>query len=354
MENDKKTHNSRIQSLVMRNKLDRIPVVMNIGTYAAYISNVSSYEYFKDPKKAYDVQMWAKKLHRHDGGLSYGVPSSNVFDFGGELEIAKSPRISLPKVMGNIVETPEDTESFKLPDFKKRKYVMKKFEFDTILNENGFDVSITSGSPLRMAGDIAGVELLMKWMYKEPSLVHKLLRISTDYILMLADWYIEEFGVENCSAFSNYPTDSHELISPKMFEKYSLPYIAEIHDKLLKKGIKKWSIHLCGNHTKNLKYWINDIKLHERSIITIGHEMDIEKVAKIFGQDHIIGGNVNTSLLKMGSANEVYIECEDIIKKMKNHPGGFILMPACDIPAETPPINLNALLEAANKFGVYN
>ncbi len=344
---------SRISKLIKREKLDRIPVIMNIGVYAAFISNITSYEYYTNPLIAYEVQSWAQKLHKDDGGLSYYIPSSDSESFGGELDISSNLKIALPKVKNRIVKSMNDVEKLKMPILRKIKHIDNKLQFDKKLAASGSMVSFSSGSSMSIASNIVELELLMRWMYKAPELVHRILRISTDYLLELADLYIEEFGAENCVASSSYPIESHSLISPRMFEKFSLPYITEIHEKLIDKGIKQWSIHLCGDHTKNLNGWINDIKLYPRSVITIGDEMDIQHVAKIFGRDHIIGGNINTSLLQLGSANEVYNECEQVINKMKYNDGGFILTPACSLPAKTPPINVNALLEAANIFGRY-
>ena len=346
--------NSRISKLIMGEELDRVPVIMNIGVYAAYISNISSYEYYTDPDKAYEAQLWAQKLHRDDGGMSYHVPSNDAENFGGYLEVDSKSRIAMPKVKKRIVESMEDVEKLEVPKLKEAKYIIKKLEFDRRLAKDGKGVSLSSGSPMSVAINIVGIEQFMRWMYKSPELVHKVLRVATDYLLELADLYIDEFGAENCTASSSYPSESHALISPKMFEKYSLPYIAEIHEKLIEKGITNWSIHLCGDHIKNLKYWINDIKLCPRSLITIGEEMDIGKVAEAFGKDHIIGGNIDTSLLQLGSAREVYNECEKVIDKMKYTPGGFILTPACSLPAECPPTNVHAMLEAVNTFGRYD
>lgn len=345
---------NRLANLINREELDRIPVIMNIGLYAAYISNITSYEYYTEPLKAYEVQLWAEKLHKDDGGLSYYIPSSDAETFGGELDIYSDKKIALPKVKKRIVENMSDVDKLKMPILNKSKYTLNKLKFDKLLFEKGRGVSFSSGSPMSVAGNIVNIELLMRWMYKAPELVHRILRISTNYLLELADLYIEEFGAENCVASSSYPIECHSLISPKMFEKFSLPYITEIHKKLISKGINQWSIHLCGDHTKNLKYWKNDIKLYPRSLITIGDEMDIETVSKVFEREHIIGGNINTSLLQSGTANEVYEECRSVIQKMKYREGGFLLTPACSLPAQTPPINVHALLEAANVFGKYD
>ena len=349
-----KEDSSRISKLITGEQLDRVPIIMNIGVYAAFISNISSFEYYTDVDKAYEAQLWAQKLHDDDGGMSYHVPSNDAENFGGHLEVDSKSRIAMPRVTKRIVESELDVEMLEVPNLKKCKYIINKLEFDRRLVAEGGGVSLSSGSPMSIAINIVGIEQFMRWMYKSPELLHRVLRVATDYLLELADIYIEEFGAENCTASSSYPSESHALISPKMFEKYSLPYIAEIHEKLIEKGITNWSIHLCGDHIKNLKYWINDIKLCPRSLITIGEEMNIEKVAEAFGKDHIIGGNINTSFLQLGSAREVYKECEKVINKMKYNKGGFILTPACSLPAKTPPVNVHAMLEAVNTFGRYD
>jgi len=306
------------------------------------------------PQKAYDAHIWAKHLHGHDGNPSYNIPNGTVLDFGGDLEFSQDNKISLPRVINRCVKKPEDVETLEVPNPKESVYAKKRFEFNSILRKNGLGVSISAGSPFGVATDIVDIQLLMRWMYKKPELVHKLLRISTDYLLEVADWFIDEFGVENCSAFSTYPNECHGLISPKMFAKFSLPYVKEIHSKLISKGVNRWTIHLCGDHTNNLTYWANEIELAPRSFIYIGDDMDIQYVAKVFGKDHIIGGNLDTTLLQIGSPNEVYQEAKKIIKKMKDHPGGFVLMPACALPPHTPSANLQALVNAVNDFGKYD
>lgn len=354
MSKSKAEDNSRMKKLFLNKKLDRVPVNMSISTYAARICNMSSYEYYLNPRKAYEAQIWAKYLHGHDAGPSYNIPNGTVLDFGGDLKIPETDQVSLPKVTKRRVESPEDLAGLEVPNPKESIYAKKRFEFNSILRKNGLKISISAGSPLGVASDIADIQLLMRWMYQKPELVHRLLRIATDYLLEVANWFIKEFGAENCSAFSTYPNECHALLSPEMFAKFSLPYVKEIHNKLINKGVKRWTIHLCGNHTNNLTYWINEIKLAPRSLISIGGEMDIKHVAETFGKEHIVGGNLDTTLLQIGSPKEVYIEAKRIINKMKYNPGGFVLMPACALPPLTPSANLQALIKAVNDFGKYD
>ena len=64
-------------------------------------------------------------------------------------------------------------------------------------------------------------------------------------------------------------------------------------------------------------------------------------------------GNVSTSLLATGTYEEVYEEARRCIERGKDLPGGFALMPACEAPVTTPPLNIHALVKAANDCGRY-
>ena len=54
-----------------------------------------------------------------------------------------------------------------------------------------------------------------------------------------------------------------------------------------------------------------------------------------------------------GTQEQVYQQSREIIEQMKYNEGGFILMPSCDLPINTKPENLGAMLQAACDFGRY-
>jgi len=45
------------------------------------------------------------------------------------------------------------------------------------------------------------------------------------------------------------------LISPKQFEEFDLPYIKELHEKMLGMGFKNIWCLISGDHNLNLPYW---------------------------------------------------------------------------------------------------
>lgn len=353
MKKEELSSNERMKRLIAKEDLDRVPINPQASLYTAYISNISAKEYFLEPQKAMEAQLWARDLHGYDGGPSYNIPDWGGWDFGGLIEIPESPRITLPRITRKAVESPNDVENLRVPDPLTAPVTSRCLRFAELSREKGFAASISAGSPMGIAVSIVGAEILLRWIRKEPTLVHRLLRLATDYILKIGEVYTDRFGAENCSAFSTYPMECHEMMAPKMFEEYSLPYVMEIHEKFIDMGIRKWAVHLCGDHSRNLVHWKQTIKLVPRTIFTPGHQMDIQKTAEVLGQDHIIGGNVHTTLMQIGTANEVYRAAKEVIEKMKYNPGGFILTPDCVLPSLTPPVNVHALVKACKDFGGY-
>lgn len=354
MHRDKLTAAERMKALVNGQGLDRVPVNPSITVHAAMISNMYARDYYLHPEMAYEAQTWAKKLYNHDSGIGYAIPEWYCWDFGGELEFPDYPKIALPRVIKRPVTSIKDIENIQMPNPRKAPAASRVFKFSKMVYKSSGKVSISAGAPMNIAGGILGTETLMKWMIKSPELVHRVLRVGTDYLIEMAKMHVEEFGAENVSAGANLPLDSHAIISPKMFERFSLPYIHEIHETYIAMGIKKWGIHLCGDHIKNLTYWKNDIKLMPRTVFTPGSEMDIEVVAKELGKEYIVGGNVKNLTLQLGTPREVYEESRQVIEKMKYNPGGFILNPDCALSPLTPSANVFAMIQAARDFGQYS
>ncbi|MCL5291336.1 MAG: hypothetical protein M1548_02250 [Actinobacteria bacterium] len=354
IESDRLTSAERIKAVVTGTRVDRVPVLSMASAYAAVGAGVPVKDFLLDPKLAFDLLKRTQESQHYDGGLSYSIPDGGGWDFGGDLQFHPSPPHALPFIARRAVSSPADVEALEVPDPRTAPAAGRSMAFAKIASENGFGVSIHGGSPFGLAVSIAGPDLLLRWLIKEPNVVRALLRKATDYLLTIADIYVNEFGSEKITAFCTYPCEAHALVSPRVFEEFSLPFIVELHEKLMSKGVKKWLIHLCGNHTKNLLHWKEEIPLLPRTTFAIGHEMDIRKTGEFFGDDHVIAGNVPTTLLHTGIYCDVFEASKQIILKMKDRPGGFMLAPACALPPKTPPQNVQAMIDAARQFGRYD
>ncbi|MDT3701252.1 MAG: uroporphyrinogen decarboxylase family protein [Thermincola sp.] len=349
MNSDKLSSAERMRALALRQGLDRVPVNPFALGWVAPVYGMTCKEYFLEPEKAFEAQLWAMETYQYDATPIFNNPNWAGWDFGGVLQFPESMPNTFPTIKKAVLKA-DDLEKLTLPDLDTAPGISRMLQFARLCRAKGYPASITSGSVFGIAATVMDNDMVFRWLHKDPELAHRIFRLAADYILKIADRYIEEFGAENCTSFATYPLEN--LLSNKFFEKYSLPYIQEIYSYLVDRGVKKLFIHLCGDHTKKLSFW-QDVKLAPRTIFTIGDDMDIEATAKAIGEDHIIAGNLSTQLLFSGRPDQVFKESCDIITKMKDNPGGFILMPACAMPIETPPVNVYAMLKAARTVGQY-
>ena len=58
-------------------------------------------------------------------------------------------------------------------------------------------------------------------------------------------------------------------------------------------------------------------------------------------------------LFQIKSYDEVVQLCKENIEAGKASPSGFILSPGCEMPVEAPPVNVMAMMDAADMYGQY-
>lgn len=161
-----------------------------------------------------------------------------------------------------------------------------------------------------------------------------------------------DFGAENIEFRTSTPTSSNQVISPKHFQEFSLPYLKELHEKVLDMGVKYLYTHICGEQNLNLPYYA-EIPFGDPGIASFGHEVDLPKAIEYLGDKCIIVGNVEPSILLTGTPDEVYQISKACIEKAKSAPRGFILGSGCELPPMAPPCNVWAMRKAINDFGWY-
>ena len=333
---------------------DRVPVSLMSGSYAAKMLEIECKEYFLNPEIAFDANKWLKKILKDDTGLGYSIPEGAGWDFGAELKIL--PGIKTTPIIERFPAINEaELVNLKVPDPRTAPAAQRELKFNKLKRENGMGgVSLALPSPFRQAVQLVPAELLMKWIKKRPDLVEFACNLSLEYELRLLDMYIDEFGVEAISAFTSYPMESHQLMAPKTFRNVTSKHAKKLHEEIMKRGVTRFTEHLCGNHVKNLWFWKEELDLPKHTLISIGTDTPPDVASEALGEDFVLCGYVNMTNLVLNTPDEIYEEARDIILKMKYRPGGFVLMTSCVVSNSVPPANLFAMLQAAEDFGYYD
>jgi uroporphyrinogen decarboxylase len=196
------------------------------------------------------------------------------------------------------------------------------------------------------------VEKLCRWMIRKPEVVHRILRLATDHIVDAVKYWADTFDSKRIIVQIWEPLSSNDIISPRQFEMFVLPYLQESGEGILNLGIRHVFYHICGEQNLNLPYWAK-VPMGNPGICSIGSQIEMGTAIKYLGDIAIIAGNVEPFVIQTGEPRQVYELCRQAIEAGRKAPRGFMLMSGCEIPPDTPPYNIYMMRKAIDDFGWY-
>ncbi|MBI4180916.1 MAG: hypothetical protein HY528_03200 [Chloroflexi bacterium] len=351
------TNKERIEALFRRERPDRVPhwpfIVPNFAMI--YMGGAIADKYTK-PEWAYEAEKKTSQDLDWVFAPSLSLLSRQDRDaFGGVRKLPTSQYSQDAFMVKFAVETPEEVMALEVPDVKAcitpEMTALSKRVIKEKLDNKAF-VTFGALSVMNQAAGIAGYDKLCKWMLQKPEVAHRLIRLAADYQIATAQYVKDNFGVERIVPTGANAAASNQLISPKQFEKFALPYLKEVHEKVLAMGFKHLCQHTCGDHNLNLPYW-QQVPMGDPGIVYIPNEIDLETAAKYFPND-IIRGNLDATIVQCGTPDEIYEASRKVIEQGKSLSNGFIFAQACGIPPRASVENVKAMTRALNDFGWYD
>jgi uroporphyrinogen decarboxylase len=196
---------------------------------------------------------------------------------------------------------------------------------------------------------LGGMPELLICYGTNPSLVHQLARIVTDYTLD-AVALGAELGADVISMDGDLAHETTMLMSPKHFREFIKPRYAEIVEFVHAKGLKIFK-HTDGNHWKIME-----------DLIEVGFDgihpiqpqsLNLAEVKREIGDRICLLGNIDCrETLVSKSTQEVEEEVIRAIQAAASG-GGYILSSSNTIHPEVRAENYIAMVKATHKHGVY-
>jgi uroporphyrinogen decarboxylase len=348
---DEMTEKERWDALLERQPIDRVPLFLFSQGFSARNVGYPLSSVYEESEKSFWLQVWTNEMFGASQLIMYIGGAFGAREFGGQVKMPESEYSMSVSLLKQAVETAEEVMNLKLPDVKKAGTIPLFVQFSRLQEKYEWPITTYAGGILTRAGYVCSPEKLAKWMIKRPDLVHHLSRLVADLFIEMHRYWVELFGAERIVCVNGSPVESNQLISPKQFETFALPYQKEVYEKAQALGIKHFWTHICGEQNLNLPHW-SQFSHGDPGIISIGHEIDIETASEWFPND-IIMGNVEPSIIQTGTPEEIYERSRICIEKGKKHRSGFILAPGCELPVMAPPYNVWMLRKAVNDFGWY-
>jgi uroporphyrinogen decarboxylase len=322
-------------------KLDCVPVAPGIGHYAAMSARQPMTKVAWDPELMAKVVIQSIERHGHDS-------CSPITDYGLGTESMGSSVVirdwEQTYVRDFAVKSESDITDLKLPNPLVDGRMPVIINCEQILVEKlGDHIGINGGlsGPLSFATNLRGPQQIIYDLVQKPGLVHQLLELSLEATKAFGEAQIVHGGVKTINIYEPMCA----LISNRMADEFSFEYLEKLIRHL--KGLGALVLlHICNNTTRLLNRMVEI----GSDILSLDVQVDLAEAKRIVAGRASISGNVTTWNLAMLSPEEIYNESCHCIEKAAEG-GRYTLGSSCEVPMETPPENIDAMVRAAREFG---
>jgi uroporphyrinogen decarboxylase len=341
---DEMTPKERIGAFLQGKPMDRLVCAPLILNHAAHVLGVKVIEHAKSGETMGKAHVAAFRKYGQDMITLFSDTALLAEAMGTKLYY---PEDDAPRFDEPAVKIASDVEKIAPADPQKDGRLPAQLEAIKICNEEVGDevfVAYCLAAPFTTAALLRGTDLFARDLYRNPEMTHTLLKVSQETALNFIDAVAEAGGIPAIVD----PVATGSIISPPQFARFAAPYIKPLVERIHKIGYPA-ILHICGK-THLLFEQMADTGANVLSLDRI----DLAEAKNRVGDRVCLMGNVTPAeTLLNGTEEDVDAEVKECIRKAHDNPAGFILASGCEVPIDTPPENVLALMEAARKYGTF-
>jgi uroporphyrinogen decarboxylase len=339
---DTQTSLERVGCYLQGKKPARVACFPILANHAARVLGIPIGTYNRDGAAMARAHVAAFRRYGHDALFVFTTTSTLAEAMGTRMRFLEedAPQIERPLLedwssLGKV-HVPDPTRDGRLPVYLEAT--------ERLVAELGGETVVTTvlAAPFTTAAALRPIELFVKDLYREKAKVHEVLELSLQAALRFLDEIIERKSLPVVVE----PIGSGALVSPRTFEEFVTPYLRRMSDHIHSYELPA-VLHICGNSRPS---WAG-MAASGFDLWSLDARIDLAEAVEKFGRSACLIGNVSTTTLLKGSREDVDREARAACEKALANPGGFVLGSGCEIPLETPPENLDALIDAARRYG---
>jgi len=229
-----------------------------------------------------------------------------------------------------------------------RKWRAKMAKFNKMIFDMGFPQYLQGAAmpPYDVVShSLRGMNGTMLDMFRQPDKLVELCEFILKNTLERPMPQPNEYG--NIRMFMTVTRGSDDFLSKKQFATFYWPTFRKLVMALIERGATP-CIFFEGNCTSLLEYLL---EFPKGKILARFDTTDIFRAKEVL-KDHVcIEGNIPSSLLQVGTVQDVKDYCKKLIDVVGKG-GGYILSPRSSTD-EVNPANLKAMIEFTQEYGVY-
>lgn len=329
----------RLQRVLAKKAVDRAPVICPGGMMNSAIVDVMTAHGHLLPSGHRDEEIMARlaeDVQSDTGFENFGIPFCMTVEaeaLGSEIDFGSlecEPKIA-KEVFGSV----------KTVEYKAKDALIKSPRAGTVFQAihriaaGRPDVPIIGSitGPLSTAASVVDPMTFLKELRKSKDDAHRFVDYVTDQLIAYAEYMIDNGA--NAISIAD-PTATGEILGPKMFGDYAVPYINKLVDAIHRSGTPV-IVHICGR----MQAVTQHIAALHADAISVDALVSLRRLQDEY--PHITTmGNLSTYMLEFGDPEKVQRGTEQLLKDRIN-----ILAPACGLSTSTPLKNIQAFTGTA-------
>ena len=211
------------------------------------------------------------------------------------------------------------------------------------LRGRAFVVACFDQYPFSLACALMGMQRMMTSVLEDPPLVTALIQRCSEYTRA----YAVELARAGADMLSGGDSPAG-LLGPQLYREFALPAEQRVIASIRDETSVPISLHVCGNALPILA----DMSRSGADVLELDQNVDLAQACSIVSPDVALWGNLDpVSVLARGRSEQVVEAAEDALQIVRAHGRRrFVLSSGCTLAMETPPENLEALIQVARQW----
>ena len=330
----------RLGAFLSGQPIDRVVCVPLILNHAARVVGITVKQHATDGDAMGRAHVAAYRRYGHDLITIFSDTGILAEAMGTQLFY---PEDDVPRVQTPVVREPADLAKLKRIDVRRAgRLPVYLRAIRHCVDQVGDEVFVSCcySSPFTMAAGLRGTAQLARDLYKNPGLAKAILDLSTDVACDFAEAIVEAGGIPILVD----PVASGSVLSRDMFDRFALPGNRRVLAHIAAMKLPPL-LHICGR-TSGIIESMADSGAAALSVDVIDL---VEAKAKVGGKVCLMGGVRPAQTLLGGTPDDVRREAEKALADAGDSPRGFILASGCEVPLNSPPDNIHALVDVARR-----
>jgi uroporphyrinogen decarboxylase len=326
----------RVKAVINFEKPDRLPVIAQVFGHAATLAGVGLDTYLCRGEVLADCQLQSLALYDHDAVFALMDVCVETEAIGSVLDYRtdRYPAVAVyaaDRIDPDKLSLPDPFFAARMPQLLKAVRILRNAVGDTVPV-----VGCVTG-PMTLAVQLMGMEKALYLAIDFPEKFSRLLDFAAKVII--------EFGKAQLASGAHLPivfdpASTPDVIPAQFYREFVLPRIRQIFTAFKRAGsLINW-LHTAGPAQSILPFYPEA----GVELANIDYSVSPSDAIKILPKT-CINGNIKSFLFTDASFEEIALASSRLISAFADH-GGFILSSGCEIPLESKPDNIIAMVQA--------